>query len=184
MTRTRTLIAILAALLALPPSAAAQRGGAAVDPESPAGTEYAIPLEEARRHGAGGDPEADGRAGGGARGAPLFGEGIEPAPSGPGRGGGSAGGGDGESGSTGGGLAPNADGLAPNGDGEAGHAAGKGRERRASETDETARDRSDAVAEAAAGGDSDTLVTAGIAAGVLAVGLLVGFSLRRLLRTD
>jgi hypothetical protein len=182
---TRTLTAIFIALLALPPAAAAQRGGASVDPDSPAGTEYAIPLEEARRQGAGGgEPGADGRAGGGARGAPLFGEGIEPAPSGQGSGGGSAGG-DGESGSAGGRLAPNGDGLAPNGGGEAGHAVGKARERRVSETDETARDRRDAVAlQAAADGGSDTLVTAGIAAGVLAVGLLVGFGLRRLLRTD
>jgi hypothetical protein len=182
---TRILIVFLAALLALPAAAAAQSAGVHVDPDSPAGTEYAIPLEEARRQGSGGgDPGAGGRAGGGPRPAPLFGEGIEPGPSASGPGGGSAGGGDGESGSAGDGLGPNGGGLAPNGGGEAGHGAGKARERRVSGADETARDRRDAVAEAAAGGDSEQLVTAGIAAGVLVAGLLVGFGLRRLLRTD
>jgi hypothetical protein len=182
---TRTLIAFLAALLALPAAAAAQRGGVFVDPESPAGKEYAIPLEEARRQGAGGgDPTTEGRGGGGARGAPLFGEGIEPAPSAPGSRDSSADGRDGESGSAGGGPAPNERGLAPNGGGEAGAGSGKARERRVSETDEGARDRDAVAVEAGTGGESETLVTAGIAAGVLGVGLLVGFGLRRLLRTD
>jgi hypothetical protein len=52
--------------------------------------------------------------------------------------------------------------------------------------DESTPDGSAAVAveAAGAGGSSDTLLTAGIAAAVLPVGLLVGFGLRRMLRTD
>ena len=172
----RTLTAFLIALLALPAAAAAQPSGVIVDPESPAGTEYAIPLEEARRHGSGG---GDPRAGGEARGQPLFGEGIEPAPGAGSSGAGSGGGADGESrGATGG--------PAPNGGGDGGPSAGRARERSVSEEDKGTPDRSAAVAveAAGAGGGSDTLLSAGIAAVVLAIGLLVGFGLRRVLRTD
>jgi hypothetical protein len=50
----------------------------------------------------------------------------------------------------------------------------------------TVRDgRRDSMAiEAAAQGGSDALLTAGIAGAVLAVGLLVGFGLRRVLRSE
>jgi hypothetical protein len=171
---TRSLVAFLIALLALPAGAAAQRGGVFVDPETPAGTEYAIPLEEARRHGAGGEK---GGANGGSGSQPLFGEGIERAPRASGARGGSAAGAAGGSG--GGGES------GVNGAREGRPAAGTGREARVSEEQESARDRRAAVAvKAATGGGSDTLLTAGIAAGVLAIGLLVGFGLRRLLRTE
>jgi hypothetical protein len=52
--------------------------------------------------------------------------------------------------------------------------------------EETSRDgRRDSMAiEAAAQGGSDALLTAGIAGAVLAVGLLVGFGLRRVLRSE
>jgi len=72
------LAALLAALL-LPASAAAQDDGVFVDPDSPTGKQYAIPLESARRQA---DPAGDGRLAPpgerptGTTAAPLFGEGI------------------------------------------------------------------------------------------------------------
>ncbi len=72
--------AVACALLA--PSAAAAQEGVQVDPDSPAGVEYKLPLEQARRDAA---PGAAGggvgpRSGGGSGGpAPLFGTGITPA---------------------------------------------------------------------------------------------------------
>lgn len=59
----------------------AQEDGLFVDPESPAGKEYAIPLEEARREAAGGEPGKD-SAGGPPAAAPRFGVGIPPKGSG------------------------------------------------------------------------------------------------------
>jgi hypothetical protein len=172
---TRSLIAFLIALLALPAGAAAQRGGVFVDPETPAGTEYAIPLEEARRQGAG---REKGGGGGGSGSQPLFGVGIERVPSGSAAGGESAGGGAGASGGGG----PSAGAGESGGGGEGGSA---GRDRRGAEGLQSARDRPAPVAvEAAARGGSDALLTAGIAGSVLAIGLLVGFGLRRLLRTE
>jgi hypothetical protein len=171
---TRILIVFLVALLALPATAGAQRGGVFVDPDSPAGTEYRIPLEEARRLGAGDDQRRTGEGRTGTSAQPLFGEGIQRAPGAPG----SAGDGNGESGSPEGRLAPN-------GGGEAAQRGGKAHERRVFDTDEGARDgRAPVAVEAAVSDESDTLVTAGIAGVVLAAGLLVGFAMRRLLRTD
>jgi hypothetical protein len=167
---TRSLVAFLIGSLALPAAAQAQGRGVFVDPESPAGKEYAIPLEEARRHGA---PDAEPRPGSGDAGPPLFGYGIERAPSGSAAGGGSAGSAGGEEGSGGGGRGGER-GAGPAADGEVLGA------------EETARARrGDPMAiEAAAQGGSDALLTAGIAGTVLAVGLLVGFGLRRVLRNE
>lgn len=61
--------------------ASAQEPGVFIDPDSPAGKEYAIPSEEARRTG------TDGPRKGADRPAPLFGTGVTPA-SGDGSGGG------------------------------------------------------------------------------------------------
>jgi hypothetical protein len=150
--------------LTLAPFASAQERGVFVDPDSPAGKEYAIPLEQARGEAAG---DSSGREGGGvANGSsaqPLFGVGIE-RPDGGARGqdagaaetdrSGGANqrreGQDGGSGTSPGKVAPNA--------------------------------RSTAAIEAAASGGSDALLTAGIAGAVLGAGLLAGFGLRRLLR--
>lgn len=65
--------ACLAAMLmaAFSSDAAAQEDGVFVDPDSPAGKEYAIPFDEARREAGGGSGGAPGSA------AP-FGEGIKP----------------------------------------------------------------------------------------------------------
>jgi hypothetical protein len=106
MTVRRPLIILLAAL-ALPSTAAAQ-DGVFVDPNSPSGKEYQIPLESARRQA---DPKRkSGKVVPGERGgAPLFGEGIQsddatPAAAAGGSGGGSGSGGGGSGGSGGGGT--------------------------------------------------------------------------------
>jgi len=61
----------LALALAFPPSATAQSDDPQVDPDSPAGTEYQLPIDGAREQAGGGTSS-------GKRGeAPLFGEGVE-----------------------------------------------------------------------------------------------------------
>lgn len=162
--RRTALTSLLLLGLTLTPSAGAQERGVFVDPESPAGKEYAIPLEQARREAAGGAGGREGGAGGSGSGAqPLFGVGIGRAK------GASASGGDGTAASGG------ADGSKRGGDGQAGgKAPGAG--------DLAPSARSSAAIEAAASEGSDTLLTAGIAAAVLGAGLLAGFGLRRLLR--
>lgn len=171
---TRTLIALLIALLALPAVAGAQRGGVFVDPESPAGTEYRIPLEEARRLGSGDEQRRTGGGRTGTSGQPLFGEGIERAP-----GASAAGGGSGGSGGTTG--EPGRGGL--NGSVERG--AGKRSEATAVRDEDTnGRGRSVAIEARAGGGGSEMLATLGIAGAVLAIGLVGGFGLRRLLRSE
>jgi hypothetical protein len=71
-------------LLGAAPSHAQDEEGVIADPNSPAGKEYAIPLEQSRREGSGGhasSQDTGGSAGGGTvQGAspPLFGVGIEP----------------------------------------------------------------------------------------------------------
>lgn len=75
----------VAAGLALPASAAAQ-SGAIPDPNSPAGKEYAMPLEQGRSSGGGGSHGGgsgshgggSGSHGGSAAARPLFGSGIAP----------------------------------------------------------------------------------------------------------
>jgi hypothetical protein len=180
----RTFLALLIAALALPPAAVAQRG-VFVDPDSPAGKEYAIPLEEARRQAAGG-----GEGGGNSRGGqPLFGQGIKPVDgsseeSAAGGGSGSEGGsvangggsqsGDGGGGGNGGGRDSGGDPDRANGNGDGSLGA-----------EDLAPDRrSTAAIDAAASDGSDMLLTAGIAGSVLAVGLLAGFGLRRVLRSE
>ena len=71
--RKAALTALLLALTAAP--AAGAQEGVFVDPDSPAGTEYALPLERARGEAA---PDAGGREGGGGGSEqPLFGVGID-----------------------------------------------------------------------------------------------------------
>ena len=57
MSASSALIALLVLVVAAPP-AIAREDGVSVDPDSPAGVEYAVPLDQARR-------EATGTAGGG-----------------------------------------------------------------------------------------------------------------------
>jgi hypothetical protein len=160
-------IAIIAVLLGLTlaPSAGAQEPGVFVDPDSPAGKEYAIPLEQARREAAGG---ASGREGGGDAGGsgaqPLFGVGIERSTR-------AAGGEDAGAATSGGG-----------GDGSIRGANRQSRGPAPGAGDMAPNTGSSAAIEAAARDGSDALLTAGIVAAVLGVGLLAGFGLRRLLR--
>ena len=167
MTASSALIAVLVLAVAAPP-ALAQRDGVFVDPDSPAGVEYAVPLDQARS-------EATGTAGGGSAPTdgdqPLFGVGIERSSSGSGGGGGAKGsGGSGRSAGTGGGSPG---GATPGGGNQAGagEAGGNGASAAALEA-------------AASGGTSTGLLTAGIAVAVLLVGLLCGLGLRRILRDN
>jgi hypothetical protein len=164
--RTALITLILAVTVA--PGAAAQDEGPIVDPDTPAGKEYALPLEQERREAA---PGASGQDGDGAGEQPLFGLGI-----------------DGSRGARG------SEGSGSTGDGTG----AQGTPRHPGQGDVQERPRSGgaparagdlapnayrpAAIEAAASEGSDALVTAGIAAAVLAAGLLAGFGLRRLLR--
>jgi hypothetical protein len=83
MLRTRRLLclvpALAVALTAMPSAAVAQSGpepGVSVDPNSPAGKEYALPVPQARS-----DAQGKGKAGSkksSGQSAPLFGEGVKP----------------------------------------------------------------------------------------------------------
>ena len=77
----RSVCVLLAALAAFVPAAfatpaVAQDDEVFIDPDSPTGREYEIPLERARRDASSATPSRDYRA----RSAPLFGEGIDPVP--------------------------------------------------------------------------------------------------------
>jgi hypothetical protein len=78
--RTITALALGAAIATTAvPAAARAEPGLTVDPQSPAGVEYAIPLDTARGHGGGGGHTGGGGAGGGSDGSgspALFGSGI------------------------------------------------------------------------------------------------------------
>jgi hypothetical protein len=126
-----------------------------IDPDSPAGTEYAIPLDQARRDANGGDA-VPGRGGAGE---PLFGAGITP-------------------------------GRQARRAGAGGDARGS-RDSAGASRDQTGKPGSDsksgasastaAIAAATGEGGSETLLTAGIAAAVLAVGLAAGLAFRKAL---
>jgi hypothetical protein len=99
-----TRIGLLVGLCLLPaPAALAQTPGLHVDPNSPTGKEYAIPLDHARNSASGGGSQAQpSNSGGSDSSSPLFGVGV-------GGGGGSGNGGSGGSGGSGsGGAKPGA----------------------------------------------------------------------------
>ncbi len=89
--RRLILVFTVLGLSLVPGQAVADHDGVSVDPNSPAGVEYAIPIETAREHGSAG-AESTSRTGSGGRGhgaeardrgaAPLFGAGIGPPQSG------------------------------------------------------------------------------------------------------
>lgn len=70
--RVAAVAALVLALTA--PMAVAQEDGVFVDPDSPAGKEYVLPIDQARREaaGTGGRPSVPGRP------TPAFGEGVRP----------------------------------------------------------------------------------------------------------
>jgi hypothetical protein len=169
---TRPALVTLLLLLAGATPVGAQDDGVKVDPDSPAGTEYAIPLEEARDDASGGQKKSSKQEA-------LFGEGVEreqaapaePAPAAP---------------------APDAS-VAPAAPapGES-EKPGKKPDRDREESGEAASpidplaqsaQRSAAIDAAAAADDGSGLpLTAAIIAAVLAVALLAGFGLRAFLR--
>jgi hypothetical protein len=164
----RIAACLLTAGLVLPLTAHAQ-SSAVVDPETPAGKEYAIPLKKAREEAAGGEQrDSAGNRAGESGSAPLFGEGIEEPSNSP-----EASGGAGTPGDGGGGSGNGKKGSDGSGNGDSPVAGDSG----------SGRGSSMAI-EAAATGGSDALVTAGIAGFVLAAGLGVGLGLRRLLRSE
>lgn len=161
MLRSRIAGILAIATLCLPAPAVAQ-DGVFVDPDSPSGKEYQIPLESVRRQA---DPatRAGAKVAPGQRSAPLFGEGIDPeaassGAAGPGGGaGGAAPGSRGSSASTG-----------------AGTGSGGGS---ASAADAIAAARSQPGAPA--GGTDSTFVILGGAMLVLLAGSAAGLALRR-----
>jgi hypothetical protein len=173
--RRITLIALLAVVGPVP-VAAAQEEGVFFDPDTPAGKEYAIPLDEARRDAGGGRRAGPANEGGDQ---PLFGVGIERADERATRGGnGSAGARNGTA---------DASPRTPNGERPRVGDRSRNGERRpdsdGAQGEEVVQDVQRAVPVESTAGGPDGLVTAGIAAAVLAVGLLVGFGLRKLLRS-
>jgi len=146
----------------LAPSAASAQEPVRVDPDSPAGVEYKLPLDQARRDGDGA------QSGGGSRDpAPLFGAGITRDGSQPGGGGGEdASRGDGEE------SEDSGDSGAPSAGG--GEGAGPGA---------TDSRPSFSAAVPASGGSWTGLTLGGIALAVVVVGTGLGLGLRRGLRT-
>lgn len=162
---------LVAIALLAPPYAHGQR----LDPDSPAGVEYELPLERAREEASrpAGDGPGGATKGGGSSpsqgdgAAPLFGAGIENG-LGRGGGGGGAGGSDPTASARDGGV-PARDGDVP-GRGASGPGAPSGGEpARASSTD---------IASSAADGGSGALTTGAIAVGVLLLGGLLGLALK------
>jgi hypothetical protein len=80
--RTWSFCGVLVVALVLAAPVQGQDDAPRVDPDSPAGTEYELPLDRAREEASGGG----GTSGAAAAAAPLFGEGIEPTASSSGKG--------------------------------------------------------------------------------------------------
>lgn len=153
MRKTALTALLLAATVASP--AAAQDDGVfvdPVDPDSPAGKEYALPLDRAREEAAPGAGTSE--DGGRGSGQPLFGVGIDRSRGAP----------------------ADQDGGSPGTEVEATGTQGTSRQALAPNAYRPA------AIESAANEGSAALTSAGIAAAVLGVGLLAGFGLRRLLR--
>lgn len=132
--------------------AAAQDDQIFVDPDSPSGKEYELPIDSARKQGAAGSRTKEP-----ARGAPLFGEGVE------------RGSGDGMI------IGSSTSGAA--GDGDAGSETARDKARRGSATTgATAERTAQAAAPDGAGG---LLAILGVGTGVLLAGALAGLLLRR-----
>lgn len=172
-TALRASIAVGICLVAAP-SARATPPGVHVDPSSPGGKEYAIPLDQARQDASGGAPSSDGNSGGGgsSSGSHLFGVGVGSPGGGSGSGTGS--GGSGSSGSGSGGSRSGS-GSGSGGSGAAG--AGKS----GSGVAATAG-RLSALNVAAANpeaGPQAPLMVLGASAGVVLAGVGLGLALRR-----
>jgi hypothetical protein len=150
------MLTFLVALIA-PTAAWAQEPGVHSDPDSPAGKEYALPLDSVRRDTGGG---GSGGGNGGGGGSDLFGAGIV-----------RAGGGSADTGSSGSGGSSRDDGGRRQGDG--GSATENGRGERGS---------SGSTALASSSDDSATFKSGLVALAVLVAGAGLGLLLRRGLR--
>ena len=148
--------ALILIALVLPSGASAQEDGVFVDPEGPAGKEYAIPLDQARRQGSARGGAGRGGVEPGAPGsAPLFGEGVSRAGTRGRSRGGDSGGSGGE-------------------DGRDGRSGGRG-----GEAGGDARFPTAAALDTEGSGASAGVVTGGVALAVVLIGLLLGLALRR-----
>ena len=172
MRYVRRPVALCAICSLLLPVAAQGQAGVQLDPNSPAGVEYQLPLEQARKNangeGGGGERPGSGedRAGGGGV-ASLFGAGIVPASA-------RDGAADGEVGGAG------VNGRASGGGAGGAEADVRGAGERSTPGSSAIRPAAlDGVDE---GGGSAGLRIAGIALAVLAAGALLGLALRRGLR--
>lgn len=170
MRYVRRPLALCAICSLLLPAAALGQRGAQLDPDSPAGVEYQLPLEQARKNALAGDRDGPrARADhGGRRGGlkSLFGAGIVAAKAGvQGRGGG-----DGDASQGGRGA-------------EQGTRGSDADDRGDPDASSSGRDiRQSALGGADQDGGSAALRIAGVALAVLLVGALLGFALRRGLR--
>ncbi len=144
---------------AAPAAAGAQDASGRYDPESPAGKEYAIPLEDARSDAGGGSPK--GRGGTSEGGAPpLFGAGVEPAA--------------GEGGDAGGGS-----GSAGKPEDRPGRGSGDAPARGDSSPPSTAPQGTEVRRSSVPPGDSAEPTALLIGFGAVALGLLAGVAMRR-----
>ncbi len=160
MRHLRLTIALWA-ISSLVPAVAKGQADAQVDPDSPAGVEYQLPLEQARKDARGGGLGSQGGAGGSEGVASLFGVGIVPAKATNARGRGSG----------------------PQSGGPQGEGGGPQSEDRGPDAgSEAATIKRSALGSPDEDAGSATLRIAGIALAVLLVGGLLGLALRRGLR--
>jgi len=148
------LLALCALAMTASAAVAAAEDEIFVDPGSPSGEEYALPVDSARKQAAG-----DAQARSDNKSAPLFGEGVGDATAGPAAGGGSVGGG--------------------GAGGDAARTSGGAREPRSSRTGAGTRPALRAQAAAVDGGGVGLAAVGGTAAGVLLLGGAIGLLLRR-----
>jgi hypothetical protein len=151
------VLAIFATLLLGAGAVFAADDGVHVDPDSPAGKEYALPLETARSDAGGGD----GSDSGGTGKAPIFGAGIST------RGGASGQGGRGGS-----------------QDSQPGDTSGGSANQQGASGTGMSPSQTGSVAASSGGGLPAGVLTLLVALGVLAVGGIIGLSVRILRRTD
>ena len=153
----RGLLLTLCALALTAPAAVAQDDEIFVDPGSPSGKEYALPVESARQQAS---RDGQQRSSAAARPAPLFGEGVDGSTAGQGGATSGAGAGDASRGGGGGGASGDADGGTPGAQGAA----------------RTATLKAQA---ATPDGGIGLAAVIGMGAGVLVLGGVIGVLLRR-----
>lgn len=172
MRRQALLAATISGLCVLSPAVAgAQTPGLHVDPDSPTGHEYAIPLDQARGSASPGSQSSGGSAGSGSQAAaPRFGVGVAAG----GGSGHSGSGGSGSGGSGSGGSGSNGGSGSGGASGGASHAGGS-----AARTVSALGVRLDSATANPASSIGTSLLVGGIAAAVLVLGAVAGLMARR-----